>query len=75
MVNFKGLYILLWNWYWITNLVDYYYKGDLFEAVVKATSKLEGALLLELFLKWPDKIIAVRKDSPLIVGLGKMKVL
>ena len=56
----------------IPNLVDYYYEGDLFEAVVKATSKLEGSFAIGVIAKnEPDKIVAVRKDSPLIVGLGK----
>ena len=56
----------------IPNLVDYYYNGDLFEAVVKATSKMEGSYAIGVICKnEPDKIVAVRKDSPLIVGLGK----
>ena len=56
----------------IPNLVDYYYNGDLFEAVVKATSKLEGSFAIGVISKnEPNKIVAVRKDSPLIVGLGK----
>ena len=56
----------------IPNLVDYYYKGDLFEAVVKATSKMEGSFAIGVICKdEPDKIVAVRKDSPLIVGVGK----
>ena len=60
----------------IPNLVDYYYKDDLFEAVVKATSKLEGSFAIGVIAKnEPDKIVAVRKDSPLIVGLGKNEAL
>ena len=56
----------------IPNLIDYYYEGDLFEAVVKATSKLEGSFAIGVIAKnEPDKIVAVRKDSPLIVGIGK----
>ncbi|GAA0758985.1 glutamine--fructose-6-phosphate transaminase (isomerizing) [Clostridium sartagoforme] len=56
----------------IPNLVDYYYKGDLFEAVAKATSKMEGSYAIGVICKnEPDKIVAVRKDSPLIVGLGE----
>ena len=56
----------------IPNLVDYYYKGDLFEAVTKATSKMEGSYAIGVICKEePDKIVAVRKDSPLIVGVGK----
>ena len=58
----------------IPNLVDYYYKDgrNLFDAVVKATSKLEGSFAIGVIANnEPDKIIAVRKDSPLIVGLGE----
>ena len=55
----------------IPNLIHYYYKGDLFEAVVKATENLEGSYALGVVCgQEPDKIVAVRKDSPLIVGIG-----
>lgn len=55
----------------IPNLIHYYYKGDLLEAVVKATEKLEGSYALGIVCgQEPDKIVAVRKDSPLIVGIG-----
>ncbi|MCI7441854.1 MAG: glutamine--fructose-6-phosphate transaminase (isomerizing) [Clostridium sp.] len=56
----------------VPNLIDYYYDGDLFEAVVKATKKIEGSYALGVVCgSEPDKLIAVRKDSPLIVGLGE----
>ncbi|WP_196000169.1 glutamine--fructose-6-phosphate transaminase (isomerizing) [Clostridium sp. 1001271B_151109_B4] len=56
----------------IPNLIHYYYKGNLFEAVVKATEKLEGSYALGVVSgQEPDKIVAVRKDSPLIVGIGQ----
>lgn len=56
----------------IPNLIDYYYEGNLFKAVVKATRKLEGSYALGVICGHePDKLIAVRKDSPLIVGLGE----
>ncbi|GAA0078208.1 glutamine--fructose-6-phosphate transaminase (isomerizing) [Clostridium sp. CTA-5] len=56
----------------IPNLIDYYYKGDLFEAVVKTLKRLEGSYALGVVSKdEPDKLIAVRKECPLIVGLGK----
>ena len=56
----------------IPNLVDYYYNGDLFEAVVKATGDLEGSYAIGVVSKnEPDKIVAVRKDSPMIVGIGE----
>lgn len=56
----------------IPHLVDYFYDGDLVKAVLKALSKMEGSYALGVVSsKEPDKIVAVRKDSPLIVGLGK----
>lgn len=56
----------------IPNLIDYYYKGDLFEAVKKTLKRLEGSYALGVICKdEPDKLIAVRKECPLIVGLGK----
>ncbi|MBN2898173.1 MAG: glutamine--fructose-6-phosphate transaminase (isomerizing), partial [Clostridia bacterium] len=56
----------------IAHLVGYYYDGDLLDAVNKAVAKMEGAYALGIICKdEPDKIIAVRKDSPLIVGLGE----
>ncbi len=56
----------------IPNLIHYYFKGDLFEAVVAATKKLEGSYAIGV-ISGDDsgKLVAVRKDSPLIVGLGK----
>jgi len=56
----------------IPNLIDYYYEGDLLDAVMKAAAVIEGSYALGvLSVNEPSKIIAVRKDSPLIVGIGK----
>ncbi|KYH28869.1 MULTISPECIES: glutamine--fructose-6-phosphate transaminase (isomerizing) [Clostridium] len=56
----------------IPHLVDYYYEGDLLDAVMKAAKKLEGSYAIGVICKdEPDKLVAVRKDSPLIVGVGK----
>ncbi|MGV3150814.1 glutamine--fructose-6-phosphate transaminase (isomerizing) [Sarcina ventriculi] len=56
----------------IPNLLDYYYAGDLLDAVIKVTSKLEGSYAIGVMCNnEPDKVVAVRKDSPLIVGIGK----
>jgi len=56
----------------VPNLIHYYYEGDLFKAVVKATERLQGSYALEVVSgEEPDKLIAVRKDSPMIIGLGK----
>lgn len=56
----------------IPHLIDYYYKGDLTEAVMKAASRMEGSYAIGVISTHePDKLIAVRKDSPLIVGVGE----
>ncbi|NEZ46690.1 glutamine--fructose-6-phosphate transaminase (isomerizing) [Clostridium niameyense] len=56
----------------IVHLVDHYYEGDLLQAVFKTVKKLRGAYALGVVAKDnPDELIAVRKDSPLIVGIGE----
>lgn len=56
----------------IPYLVDYYYHGNIVEAVMKAVDKLQGSYAIGVLCsKEPEKIVAVRKDSPLIVGLSK----
>lgn len=56
----------------VPHLVDYYYNGNLLEAVMKTVKKLEGSYALGVVTsEEPDKVVAVRKDSPLIVGLGE----
>ncbi|MDR1540187.1 MAG: glutamine--fructose-6-phosphate transaminase (isomerizing) [Clostridiales bacterium] len=53
----------------IPHLIDYYYKGSITEAVSKAVSKMEGSYALGVLARdEPDKIVAVRKDSPLVIG-------
>ena len=58
----------------IAHLVNYYYEQnpDLFAAVLKAIHKLEGSYALGVVCKdYPDRLIAARKESPLIIGLGQ----
>ena len=55
----------------IVHLIEMYYNGDFKEAVMKATSRLEGSYALGvLCADCPGKIIAVREASPLILGIG-----
>ncbi len=55
----------------IPHLIDFYYKDDLLFAVKKAVSHLRGSYALGVMSeRETGKIIAVRKDSPLIVGIG-----
>lgn len=56
----------------IAKLLDYLYKGDPLEAIRKLTVRLKGSYALGiLFQDFPDAIYALRKDSPLIIGLGE----
>jgi glucosamine--fructose-6-phosphate aminotransferase (isomerizing) len=55
----------------IAHLVESYYQGELFDAVKKACARLEGAYALAIIaLDEPDKLVACRKGSPLVLGLG-----
>ena len=53
----------------LAHLLDYYYRGNPMEALVKMLHRVEGSYALGImFAEHPDVIFAVRKDSPLIVG-------
>ncbi|WP_434798501.1 glutamine--fructose-6-phosphate transaminase (isomerizing) [Terrisporobacter vanillatitrophus] len=56
----------------VAHLLDKFYEGNLLDAVYKATSKLRGAYALGVVCKDNNnELVAVRKDSPLVVGLGE----
>ena len=58
----------------VVHLLDQKYKatGDIFKAVIETLHVLEGSYALGVICKdYPDRIIAARKESPLVVGLGK----
>lgn len=55
----------------VPHLIEEFYNGDIFEATLKAVKHLKGSFALAIFSKREkDKIVAVRKESPLIIGLG-----
>lgn len=62
----------------VPNLIHYYYskiaKDDdfkLLKAVQNACNDLKGSFALEIICKdYPDNMIVVRKDSPLVIGKG-----
>ncbi|HBF7959277.1 TPA: glutamine--fructose-6-phosphate transaminase (isomerizing) [Clostridioides difficile] len=56
----------------IAHLVDKYYEGNLLDAVYKTILKLRGAYALGVICKeHGNELVAVRKDSPLVVGVGE----
>ena len=56
----------------VAQLLEFYYAGDLLDAVFKVLHRIEGAYALGIVCAdEPDKLVAVRKDSPLILGYGE----
>lgn len=56
----------------IAHLIGIFYDGDLLAAVNKAASEMRGAYAVcAIAADEPDKMVAVRKDAPLVAGIGK----
>ena len=56
----------------IPHLIEENFNGDLKEAVLKSIAELDGSFALVILSEHqPDTIIAVRKKSPLVIGVGK----
>ena len=55
-------------------LVDYYYKkysGGPVDALARAMTRIRGSYAMELmFADFPEEIYAIRKDSPMIIGIS-----
>lgn len=55
----------------VAHLLEENFDGDVVSTVRKVVTMLEGSYALGVLTEYePDKLVAVRKDSPLIVGLG-----
>lgn len=56
----------------ISHLIAREYDGDIVKAVQKAITYMRGAFALGVLTEYePDKLVAVRQASPLIIGLGE----
>ena len=58
----------------VAHLVDYYYQieKDIFQALLRTLHRLEGSYAFGVICKdYPDRLLCARKESPLVVGLGK----
>ena len=55
----------------VAHLLEKFYNGNFEETVLKVLDVLEGAYALVMVCAdEPDKIIACRKDSPMVLGVG-----
>lgn len=56
----------------VSQLVDYHYHGDPLAAIAETMKEVTGSFALGiLFADFPNRIYAVRRGSPLIVGAGE----
>ena len=56
----------------VAHLLEKFYNGNFEETVIKVLDVLEGAYALVMVCAdEPDKIIACRKDSPMVLGVGE----
>ena len=56
----------------VAQLLDYYYEGNPLDTIIKTMNELEGSFALGIvFSDFKDTVYAVRRESPLIVGVGE----
>lgn len=56
----------------VAQLFDYCYNGNMMDTLIDVIGRIRGSYALCILCKeHPDQVLAVRKDSPLLVGLGE----
>lgn len=56
----------------VAQLLDYKYNGSPLETIDEVMAELKGSFALGIVFKdFPEKVFAVRRESPLIVGVAK----
>ena len=56
----------------VAQLLDDIYNGDMFDTLKTAVNRLQGSFALGIVCDdYPNTLFAVKKDSPLIIGLNK----
>jgi glucosamine--fructose-6-phosphate aminotransferase (isomerizing) len=56
----------------LAHLLDYFYTGDLIDAVKRVLRRIRGSYAFVAVSKSePDRMVCVRKENPLVVGVGK----
>lgn len=55
----------------LPHLIEQHYRGDLYQALLKALERLEGSFaVLAMATDEPERLVVARQDSPLVAGLG-----
>jgi len=54
----------------LPHLIEKYYRGNLEEALEATLHDVEGSYAIVVLMAGEPKLVAARKDSPLIIGLG-----
>ncbi|MEA4815527.1 MAG: glutamine--fructose-6-phosphate transaminase (isomerizing) [Lachnospiraceae bacterium] len=56
----------------VSQLLEYLYNGDMVDTLIAVIKMVRGSYALGILsLENPNEILAVRKDSPLIIGIGE----
>lgn len=56
----------------VAHLIEELYNGDLFQTMIAVGKRIRGAYALVVLAKdHPEQIVAMRKSSPMIIGLGE----
>lgn len=58
----------------VAHLIEKFYEGDLEEAATKALELVEGAFGLAILHRGEKRIIAARRGSPLVLGIGNKEM-
>ena len=54
----------------VAHLLTREYKGDVFEAVQKTAKQLKGSYAVVIATNYDERLFAIKKKSPLVVGVG-----
>jgi glucosamine--fructose-6-phosphate aminotransferase (isomerizing) len=54
----------------IPHLIEKHYRGNLEAATIQAMQELEGSYAMAVMAEGEDKLIAAKRGSPLVIGLG-----
>ncbi len=56
----------------VAHLINHLYQGDMLKTISQAIGMLEGSFALGILsFQEPDALFCVRKDSPLVIGIGE----